>query len=206
MNIITRRKLSFKREKSMKLAAHKLGMKYLGKDKDLLDYLLDFELFKKGIHKRKKRINRLMRRVDQYLTNDLYIFDYEYKRGKRRHQQTVFFLKSKELGLPQLLLEPETLMHKIKEYFQVKDIDFESYPKFSDAYHLQGDNEEWVREKIGQHKTIRFFNRYEKWHFEANNYFMILYRDGGFLPSKKINHLHRSGMRLFKLLKEDELI
>ncbi|MEM7379847.1 MAG: ABC-F family ATP-binding cassette domain-containing protein [Bacteroidota bacterium] len=57
------------------------------------------------------------------------MFDYSYQRGKnnqkRTYRQTVFFVKSKKLGLPELFMKPESFFNMIGTYLGMQDIDFE---------------------------------------------------------------------------------
>ena len=60
-----------------------------------------------------------------------------------RHQ-TVTFIKG-EVALPQFLLRPENIKDKVLDRFKSVDIDFDSHPHFSEAYHLEAMDEAAAR-------------------------------------------------------------
>ena len=92
--------------------------------------LKDFSLFRQG-HSRK--IYNLITKTDS--EKEMNIFDYHYviQAGNTPVpvRQTVFFVNSKMLALPQFFMQPETFFHKIGQYLGMQDIDFEQFPKFS---------------------------------------------------------------------------
>ena len=80
----------------------------------LYSLLRGFKLFKRGT--RRKITHQLSSTKD--LDTKSYIFDYQYKIGNknnRKHRkQTVLFLNSKKLGLPEFSMEPEQPARAIK--------------------------------------------------------------------------------------------
>ena len=148
-----------------------------------LEHLLgDFKLFKKG---RSKRIRNLMYKSDDFRDIEKRIFDYTYVTGdsksKKYHNQTVFFVKSKLMNLPEMILRPENILDKIKTLFGFKDINFESHPEFSAYYHLKGKDEEWIR-AIFNKNVLNFFTAQGNWTVEALNYFVIIYQHNNLVP------------------------
>ena len=134
---------------------------------------------------------------------DFRVFDYSYVIGAgnntRRINQTVFFVHSKELNLPQLLMKPEHFFHRIGEWLGMQDIDFEEYPKFSRQYLLQGEDEEWIRASMPD-ELLRFFTIEKKWTLEGLNYYLIFYRRNRLLPPKQVRQFYHRGLETCKML------
>ena len=148
-----------------------------------LEHLLgDFKLFKKG---RSKRIRNLMYQTDDFRDIEKRIFDYTYVTGdsksKKYHNQTVFFVKSKEMNLPELILRPENFLDKLRNLLGFKDINFETHPDFSANYYLKGDDEDWIRAIFNQN-ILTFFTKHGNWTVEAINYFVIVYQYNNLVP------------------------
>ena len=92
-----------KRNDMYKELAYKLDMDFQEKDEwGLLSQLKDFKLFRKG-HSRK--ISRILEKKDGLGERTARIFDYRFIVGAgnstRIFRQTVFFVESQKLGLPQ---------------------------------------------------------------------------------------------------------
>jgi hypothetical protein len=87
------------------------------------------------------------------------IFEYFYTTGSGKnsttYRQTVTLFSTPQLKLPQFMLKPEGLFHKIGEIFGAKDIDFEDSPAFSKKYLLKSDIENETRTTFS--KEIRNF-------------------------------------------------
>lgn len=198
---------SYSREGQLRAIAHRMGMAFKPTDdwgtKSLLS---DFELFKMG---RNKLITNFMQKQDDFMELDIQIFDYQFERGyhnsKRRLYQTVFFIKSKHLGLPQFMMKPETIFHKIGSYFGMEDIDFERFPKFSGQYLLQSEDEEYVR-FIMKDELLHFFSKERGWYMEGLNYYLVLYRLNHLFKANQIRLLYDKGMGIYNVLKQDSLL
>lgn len=166
--------------------------------------LYDFHLFKRG---RNRELTNLLRYVDEFMEVDIRIFDYKYTRGygknRRSYYQTVFFVKSKFLSLPEMLMKPENFFHRIGEYLNLKkDIDFEEFPKFSKQYWLVGLDEEYIRVKFNE-QVLHFFSKEKNWHLEGLNYFMLFYQDRKILHPKNVRQLYHKGVRLHDMFKDE---
>lgn len=188
------------RSEEMYRLSDELSMEFRGTDRWGLDNLLrDFSLFSKG---RERKIEHLLYRSDDLLNSEVYIFDYYYRRGSGKskdHWQTVFFVHSKYLGLPQFEMKPETLLHKVGELLGFKDIDFEAYPVFSRKYRLKGPDEDFIRATWND-QVLHFFSEERKWHLEGVNYYMIFYRPDQRMHPGEIRSLYYKGMEVFKML------
>ncbi len=195
-----------KRREDLKNVAYKLEMDYHPTDEwGLYNLLRDFRLFRRGHH---RRITNLLSKKNAMLDLSLNVFDYRFVisagNSHRRVNQTVFFVESKQLGLPDFLMRPETFFHRIGEYLGMQDIDFEAYPDFSRRYLLKGDNEEHIRASLGNEDFLRFFSIEKNWSLEGCNYFMVFYRRNKILAPAEIEKFVNKGMNIFEMLKLDD--
>jgi hypothetical protein len=179
------------------------NMEYLGEDsfgvKSLLKY---FELFKS----KRGKIRNLSQLKLATMEEDIHLFDFKYtvSTGKTHHtyDQTVFFINSKNLGLPEFRMKPENIGHKIAAYFGWEDIDFEAYPAFSEKYHLSGEHEEFIRHTFDD-KILKFFSKTSGWTIEAANYYLIFYAHSSLVPENILPDFFRLGMGVYDLFKEE---
>ncbi|MCB0632372.1 MAG: hypothetical protein R2824_17480 [Saprospiraceae bacterium] len=184
--------------------AYKLGLDFFPEDEWGLKALLeDFRLFNKGIG---KEITNIMRGRDDLLESDLRIFDYKYVistgNSSRRFRQTVFFMDSRKLGLPDFRMRPELFIHKVGALIGFEDIDFEEYPDFSNQYYLKSSDEYYLRASLKE-GFFKFFSREKGWYLEGLNYYMIFYRKDVLFPPDKIRNFYRMGLEVFDLFKFD---
>jgi hypothetical protein len=167
--------------------------------------LQDFRLFSQG---RSKSIDRIMRKQDGLMDFDIAIFDYSYQmwgssaKDKRVHQ-TVFFLQSAKLGLPELWLQPETLVHKLGELVGFTDIDFVRFPKFSGNYRLTGGDEEYIRHHFTD-EVLNYFTMNKGWSMEGLGFYLLFYRKGTLIPSAQIEQFYKRGQEVYKLMTDEE--
>ena len=171
-------------------------------DYGLLRQLSDFKLFQEG-HSRK--VERILRRQDGLMDFDISIFDYSYKKwsgtsSRALQYQTVFFLQSAKLSLPELQMQPETLAHKLGELLGFSDIDFVRYPKFSGQYRLTGEDEEYIRHHFND-DVLNYFTINKGWSMEGLGFYLLFYRKGTLIPSAQIEQFYRRGMEVYAQLK-----
>lgn len=187
-------------------AAFDLGLSFTPKDEwGLLRLLLDFQLFSRG---HSKRISNILRKEDDWLHMDASVFDYRYTisagNSHRIFKQSVFFMHSKNLALPQFLMKPEGFFHKIGQWLGLQeDIDFEEFSAFSDQYFLKGQDEAFVRSSMNA-ETLRFFTIEKNWNLEGVNYFLIFYRKNKLLPPDQIKDFYQKGMKICELLSQEK--
>lgn len=194
------KKEALRQEKYQYLCAS-LGLNYLGKDEfGTKSYLKDFELFKY----RSGKIRNLSQKKSSALDSEINLFDYKYtiSTGKTYHvfDQTVFFMNSKNLGLPVFQMKPENIGHKIGAFLGWDDIDFEAYPAFSDKYHLTGENENFIRHHFDE-TILKFFSKTSGWTIEAANYYMIFYSANSLVPENILVDFYKLGMGIYELFK-----
>ncbi len=194
------------REGQMRAVAHRLKMDFvLQEEYSVTREVSDFELFRQG---QNRVANNIMQKQDEWMEDRIKIFDYQFETGygksRRLVAQTVFLMRSKNLGLPQFVMKPETIFNKLGSYLGMQqDIDFERFPKFSGNYLLQGDDEDYIRFKMTD-EILHFFSRERGWHMEGVNYYLILYKENQRLRANSIPQLYERGMGLFNILKEDK--
>lgn len=195
------------RTQRMNAVATGLNMLFSESDEWSIEaYLEDFNLFKKG---RRRKIYNVLYQEDAWLETNLCIFDYSYVKGKnkssRQKKQTVFFIRSKKLGLPEFYMQPEHFFHRIGALLGFEDIDFQEHPEFSRRYHLKGEDPEWI-EATFDDKVIRFFSVERDWSAEGVGYYLVLYREGVQFSPKHVVNFYRKGIELCNLLYLDDTL
>lgn len=193
------------REGQLRAVAHRLKMDFIEQEEySVTREVSDFELFRKG---KNRLASNIMHKEDEWAEDRIKIFDYQFETGHRDSRrivaQTVFLLRSKKLGLPQFVMKPETIFHKLGSYFGQQDIDFDRFPKFSGNYLLRGEDEEYIRFKMTD-EILHFFSRERGWHMEGVNYYLILYKENHRLKANSIPQLYERGMGLFNILKDEK--
>ena len=134
---------------------------------------------------------------------DVQVFDYQYTisagNSHRRISQSVFFVQSKTLELPQFYLRPEDFFQKIAKFFGRQDINFESHPEFSDQYLLQSPDEKRLRKKLNP-DLLHFFSVEKKWCLEGLGYYLIFYRNSKRFNRHELRELIDKGHSIFDML------
>lgn len=195
------------RQRNLIALAHKLNFSYHEEDDyGLLAQLKDFRLFQEG---RNRKVERILRRQDGLMEFDISIFDYSYKKwgnssGNATRHQTVFFLQSAKLALPELQMKPETLAHKIGELMGFSDIDFVRYPKFSGQYRLTGGDEDYIRHHFND-DVLNYFTINKGWSMEGLGFYLCFYRKGTLIPTAQIEEFYERGREVYRLLSQEEL-
>lgn len=195
------------RTDQIKRLAYELDMTYEAKDEwGLLRLLEDFKLFQPG---GRKRIEHLLHRQDNMLESDLRIFDYRYTistgKSSRTFKQTVFFMQSKKLGLPQFLMKPEHFFHRVGEFLGLsQDIDFEEHPKFSEQYWLTSQDEDYLRASLNE-PFLKFFTIEKDWQLEGLNYYLLFYRKNHLLSSQEIAEFYKKGTQICEMLYRSDI-
>ena len=191
-----------KRSAALQQVAERLNMNFHEKDEwGLIALLKGFELFQKGSV---RRIYNLMSKDQGLLEEKIHLFDYRYTistgNSSRTFRQSVFFVQSKSLGLPEMLLKPENFFHKVGNLLGMQDIDFEEWPEFSHKFLLQG--EEWCIRRTMTEALTRFFLVEKNWCFESVGYFLIFYRPHKLVRPQQIEKLYTKGLNLYEHLKK----
>lgn len=129
------------------------------------------------------------------------IFDYAFTTGSGKHKrttrQTVILFQFDAPSLPLFSLRPESFWHKVGSWFGMKDINFDSHPRFSSAYTLQGPNEEAIRQ-IFNAKALDFFEQNTNLSVEAMGDRLLYYAPGVRHDPKKIREFLTRGFEILK--------
>lgn len=186
---------------SMKRVAYDLDTKFQEKDEwGLIGLLKGFKLFRRGM---RKKVTNILHKQETMLQMETRVFDYAYTistgKSSRTFQQTVFFVESKSLGLPEFLMKPENFFHKIGTFLGMQDIDFEEYPEFSDQYLLKGEDEDYIRATMTD-PVLKFFTVEKNWTLEGVNYYLVLYQNNVLLPANRIKRFYHKGIEIADLL------
>jgi hypothetical protein len=189
----------------MQEVAQKLGLQFDVNDEyGLIAMMKDFELFKKGYGKRITNIMSVKRDIEQA---DIRVFDYKFVVGAgnstRTVMQTVFYVHSKELNLPQLLIYPERFYHRVGEWMDMQDIDFEMFPIFSKQYLVQGPEEDLVRNALNE-EVLNYFTHEKNWYLEGINYLLVFYKRSKRIPADQIEDFYEKGMKVFEMFKNND--
>jgi len=199
--------MSTSRERQLKKIAYELNLRYTPvATQNLLPYLKDFRLFKRGA---RRKIRNVLYEEHPLLDYKLHVFDYYFVVGsgnsRKSYKQTVFFIQSKKLGLPEFWMQPEHFFHKIGEYLNLsKDIDFETHPEFSNQYRLKSTDEDYLRATMKE-EILHFFTINKQWYLEGVNYFMIFYKKNEIIPGDRIKDFYKSGLELARMLEANDL-
>ncbi len=79
--------------------------------------------------------------------------------------------------IPDFVLAPENLFHKIGQAFGYQDIDFESHPDFSKRYLLRGPDEAAIRAAFAP-AALSYLEQHVGWHVEVKDETAAVYRAG----------------------------
>ena len=114
-------------------------------------------------------------------SGDVRIFDYQYSTGGDKEsqtwKQTVAIYPGGGQGLPDFVLSPENLFHKIGQLLGYRDIDFDSSPVFSARYLLRGPDDAAIR-AVFPSETRAYFEQEQGWSVEVQAGSVGIYRSG----------------------------
>ena len=175
-------------------------LEYMAQDKaGLLGQLNQFRLFKPASRKLISDI--------AYKTLELgnfYQFDYQYTQSTGKssvtHRQTVVYIESKELSLPQFYQKPENFFTRLGALLGFKDIDFINFTEYSDKFHLVGEFESVVRYYFTD-SVLNILTRQQDVYMEGMNYYFILYQFDILQKEEGLKAFKNLGMLLYDLFK-----
>lgn len=166
-------------------------------DESIVKQLKQFKLFQQGGSKKIKPLLSLQQEFDRYR-----LFDYQYtiSTGKSAHtyRQTVFFLESKMLSLPEFYQKPELFFDKLLRFFGIEDIDFHQHPEYSEKYHLKGEYEQIVRYYFTD-DVLKSLTTQNKIYMEGMNYYFLMYHKSKIIPSPALKSFLNFCMLMSKL-------
>jgi hypothetical protein len=165
-------------------------------DSGYFDSMSALHLFSQGKH---KTWSNLMRGEAGGLA--VSIFDYRFTTGsgKSKHttKQTVICFQFDSPSLPLFSLRPESFWHKVGSWLGMKDINFDTHPKFSSAYLLQGPDEAAIR-NVFNSKVLDFFEQNTSLSVEAMGDRLFFYTPGVRVDPKKIHEFMARGFEILK--------
>ena len=170
---------------------------------DFLRLLQEFELCKTH---RFKKVRNIISKTDPWKEEEIFIFDYYHALFwtrscfKRKHDyQTVFFVSSKYLELPELIIKPKT-NPKHWNIFKRDEIRFEDYPEFDKKYYVKGNNEVFVKKMVNRF-LIHYLTHMEGWTIESLNFLLVIYKQGHLVPPNEFQEFLESCMEIYHRLK-----
>ena len=111
-------------------------------------------------------------------------FDYHYEtystdsKGRRQthhHHFSAVTLRSK-MSLKQLVIRPEGIFDKLKDFFGYNDIDFES-AEFSKKFHVSAKDKRWAYDVLHA-RAIEFLMQQTRYHIQFDQHHIIVYQGG----------------------------
>jgi hypothetical protein len=190
-----------KRTAAMQAVAERLGWRFEPKPPfATVPELERFVLFSQG-HSRQTR-NLMAGEKDGHRVA---VFDYTYVIGAGKSQsiyrQTVVHVNAPGLNVPQFVLRPEHVFHKIGELFGYRDIDLDVDPDFSKRYLLRGADEDAVRTTFDS-MVREFYDRNPKSSTEAARSDLIFWRTGSMVAPDEVDRQVELALALAGRLRE----
>ena len=173
-----------KRTEAMAYASQTIGLVFEPEgDLELLRATADFPLFHHGTGRKVRNLAR-----GRVQDAEISLFDYQYTVSSGEHaqtiRQTVALFPAR--GLPDFVLAPENVFHRIGQLFGYQDIDFEQSPEFSSHYLLRGADETAIRAAFGADR-LAFLGGEPGWTVESRSGHLAVYRLG---KRRKPEELH----------------
>lgn len=189
-----------KRTEAWRRAAEELGFEFkAAAGNSILGRFTGFHLFSQG---RNHTVKNLLQGKTADL--DVSIFDYSYTTGsgknRRTWQQTVIAFEFDEPQLPAFSLRPESIFHKIGQWFGYRDMNFDTHPRFSRQYVLRGENENAVREQFPD-RVLEYYEETSAVCTEAAGGRLVHYRAQTRQPPEKARELLDEGFQVLALFR-----
>ncbi len=187
-----------RRTRKWREIAESLGLKFSERDDSVMERGSDIHLFTLG-HSRKAK-NVLEGDANGI---DIILADYHYTTGGGKnsttHLQTICLAKSPELNIPVSNMRPQSFFDSIGKLLGGQDIDFETDPEFSQAFVLQGKDEQEVRACFGSEVRRWFCSGAKlKMYFEAGGD-TLLFHQGHRVNPEDAQELLGQALELVKL-------
>ncbi len=183
--ILIARRAEQTRTEALQQAGLAIGLNFEGQgDLEQITALGDLPLYRHG-HSR--HVKNLM--TGRTGNEQVWVFDYQYTTGggKESHtwRQTVAIYSGAARGLPDFVLAPENVFHKIGQLLGYQDIDFDSSPAFSSRYLLRGPDEPAIRAAFAL-DTRAFFEQEQGWTVEVQGGNVGIYRSGKLIQPEEL--------------------
>ena len=194
------KKMEKRRTEAWRQAADEMGFAFDPKPgKAFLSRFPAFNLLSQGSSRTVKNLIQ-----GKALGLELDIFDYAYTTGsgKNRHTwlQTVLAFEIDGSELPTFSLRPESIIHKIGQWFGYQDIDFESHPRFSRKYLLRGQREDAIRELFQDH-VLEYYESSPGCCTEGSGNRLLYYRASQRIAPANVRAFMEDGFRVLALFR-----
>lgn len=119
-------------------------------------------------------------------------------KNARHHAHTQVIIPDVD-GLPVFQLSPESIFHKMAQFFGMADINFEDSPKFSKSYLLRGSNEAAIR-AVFTPEVRAFIEQERNWNVESRDGYLLVFRSDTVLEPDKCPEFAAEALRLAAML------
>jgi hypothetical protein len=186
-----------KRQEGMQKAASELGLAYQAVQPGEFDgRLAKFNLMCTGSS---RQTNNFIVASTEEL--NLVLFDYRYTTGsgknRRVHYQTVAWITSQQLVLPQFYISPESWLSRIGDFFVRQDIDIPQDPEFSKAFVLSGPDADQIRQFFNA-KRREALLKVSLPTIECFPGELLFYRSGRLTPPEQLKALMNEAFALYQ--------
>lgn len=165
---------------------------------DILHNMVDFSFS----YRSSKTVKRALKGTVNGIS--FYLFDLQYNSGTGGRQTTsemTIFLTDLEKSIPQFIMKPEGMFSKLSEAFaELKDINFETHPKFSSMFLLKGKGENQIRD-LFKPDVLTYFEGKKGIYVESKHKTIVIYKDGKTISLEELNDFINSGIEITELFK-----
>jgi len=123
--------------------------------------------------------------------------------NKKNYKMTIMHIYFNDVYCPDFSLEKEGFIDSLIDLGEYKDIDFDSFPKFSYYYLLKGPDESKIR-KFFNPSMLKFFEDNRGNNLENNGKELLIYRRPLLLPEHEVDELLNFGLDFLDILFPDE--
>jgi hypothetical protein len=133
----------------------------------------------------------------------LILFDHKYTLGSGKnqstHRQTVAWMTSDAMNLPQFSLSPESWWHRMGDLLTKQDIDFDEDPEFSNRFLLKGTDSADIRNFFNANRRQALL-KINKPSIEAHGRGFIFFRPGQLVPTDQMKEFMNDAFSVFQTL------
>jgi len=173
------------RKNAMRHLAHRIGAVFYEKDTaGILDLAGDFHRFRTAYRKSVSNVIALDRHWGK-----LYVMDLEFAESRanifNRNRQTICFISSRQLGLPEFRIFPRSLFQKIIGFFSPPNDGITDSERFNRNYQVKTDNESLLKMFIDK-DVARYIGGKTGYHLEGVGFYLLIYSDTPALEGKML--------------------
>jgi len=198
-----------KRALKIEAAAYGKGWTYqAGNNWKLIKDLEEFDLMKEGYE---YEVCNVIEAYADDKTSTIRVFDFTYQinkldwdfkdmeveEGKEFHRQTIFYVVSNQMDLPDLDIKPESLWHKVKQFFGWDDVDFDKNQQFSKMYSVTSDDKQKLKSIVSE-RFMDLLDDEKVWWIEGHDNEMIVFQKDKLVEPAQLDDFLNFGISLFK--------